>query len=104
MSDFILFAKTIQSILSNLDSLYVAGYPRDQNLFQTDKFECTFRNFDELVTFEKHLATELVDWVQTMTKAYNSSYFMTFLTGENIWVLESYLQDKLQQPQDVKRA
>jgi hypothetical protein len=39
-----------------------------------------------------------------MTKAYNSSYFMTFLTGENIWVLESYLQDKVQTPQDVKRA
>ena len=104
MSDFILFAKTIQSILSNLDSLYVAGYPRDQNLFRTDKFECIFRNFDEMVMFEKHIATELADWVQTMTEAYNSSYFMTFLTGENIWVLESYLNGKVQQPQDVKRA
>jgi hypothetical protein len=104
MSDFILFAKTIQSILNNLDSLYVAGYPRDQNLFRTDKFECILRNFDDLVNFEKHLANELVDWVQTMTEAYNSSYFMTFLTGENIWVLESYLEGKMQLPQDVKRA
>jgi hypothetical protein len=98
MSDFILFAKIIQSILSNLDSLYVAGYPRDQNLFKTDKFECIKRNFDELVNFEKHLANELVEWVQTMTKAYNSSYFMTFLTGENIWVLESYLKGKVDLP------
>lgn len=36
MSDFILFAKTIQSILNNLNLLYVAGYPRDLNLFETD--------------------------------------------------------------------
>jgi hypothetical protein len=104
MSDFILFAKTIQSILNNLDSLYAAGYPRDQNLFMTDKFECILRNFDEMKNFEKYLANELVEWVQTMTKAYNSSYFMTFLTGENIWVLESYLKEKMQPAQDVKRA
>jgi hypothetical protein len=57
-----------------------------------------------MVNFEKHLANELVDWVQTMTNAYNISYFMTFLTGENIWVLESYLQGKAQPPQDIKRA
>jgi hypothetical protein len=104
MSDFILFAKIIQSILNNLDSLYVAGYPRDQYLFKTDKFECIKRNFDDLVNFEKHLANELVEWVQTMTKAYNSSFFMTFLTGENIWVLERYLKGKVELPQDVKRA
>ena len=36
MSDFVLFAKTIQSILNNLNLLYVAGYPRDLNLFETD--------------------------------------------------------------------
>jgi hypothetical protein len=101
MSDFILFAKTIQSILNNLDQLYVAGYPRDQDLCMTDKFECISRNFEEMILFEMHLAHELVEWVQTMTEAYNSSYFMTFLTGENIWVLESYLMGKMQLPQDV---
>lgn len=69
MSDYILFAKTIQSILNNLDSLYVSGYPRDQKLFMTDKFECIMSNFDEMVNFEKHLANEVADWVQTMTEA-----------------------------------
>ena len=69
MSDFILFAKTIQSILNNLDSLYVSGYPRDQKLFTIDKFECIMSNFDEMVNFDKHLANEMADWVQTMTEA-----------------------------------
>ena len=104
MSDFILFSKTIQSILSNLDSLYFAGYPRDQKIFRTEKYECIFRNFDEMIKFEKHIANELLDWVQSMTKAYNSSYFMTFLTGHNIWVLERYLDNKEQLAEYEKRA
>jgi hypothetical protein len=57
-----------------------------------------------MINFDKHLANKLVDWVQTMTSAYKSSYLMTFLTGENIWLLESYLRGKEQHPQDVKRA
>jgi hypothetical protein len=39
-----------------------------------------------------------------MTDAYNNSYLMTFLTGENIWVLESYLKGKAQLPKDVNTA
>jgi hypothetical protein len=63
MSDFILFVKTIQSILNNLDSLYLAGYPQDQNLFMTDKFDCISRNFEEMIEFEKKLANKLDEWV-----------------------------------------
>ena len=63
MSDFILFVKTIQSILNNLDSLYLAGYPQDQNLFTTDKFDCILRNFEEMIKFDKNLANKLVEWV-----------------------------------------
>jgi hypothetical protein len=39
-----------------------------------------------------------------MTEAYNSSYLMTFLTGENIWVLESYLKGKKLLHKDINTA
>ena len=79
MSDFIQLAKTIQSILSNLESLYMAGYPRDHQLFKKANFECILRNFDEMIKFERDSANELADWLQTLTEVYNSSYFMTFV-------------------------
>lgn len=80
MSDFLLLAKTIQRILNNLESLYGAGYPRDQQIFKKANFECILCNFDEIIEFERDSANELAEWLHTLTEVYNSSYFMTFVT------------------------
>ena len=38
-----------------------------------------------------------------MTEVYNDCYFMTFLTGENIWVLLDYLDGKIKEKDNHKK-
>jgi len=104
MSDFILFAKTIQTTVNNLNSLFVAGYPKDHNFFNEEFFICDQGQFNTLKKFETETSNRLKTWVQSMTESYNNCYFMTFLTGENIWVLKDYLEGNELDPAKKTKA
>ena len=64
-------------------------------------FVCEESKFDDLINFEGELAEVLKKWTDKVQSIYRENYHMTFLSGDNIWYLEGYLNsDKRMEKKD----
>jgi hypothetical protein len=64
MEEFISLARIIQSIISNLNALYVAGYPKDVDLTQGKKFIFRDSNVEKISEFDTELGKILGIWTE----------------------------------------
>ena len=95
---FVIFVEIIEKILKNLTLLNIAGHPYIINYLSPIKsFTCINSNYQELIDFSLMLDKLLDDWEIYLCKMYEKHIDLTYFSYQQIWIIEDYLYNQLQQ-------
>ncbi|CAF3869945.1 unnamed protein product [Rotaria sp. Silwood1] len=93
---FVILVDTIETILSILTSLYMAGHPYVLEFLASRKvFECKKGDYYDLIEFNSKLDTLLQEWESHLCTMYKKYINLTYFSRQQIWTIEESLYNKI---------
>ncbi|CAF3343766.1 unnamed protein product [Rotaria socialis] len=98
LHSFVIFVEIVEKVLKNFSLLHTAGHPSTMNYLSPKKsFTCIDSNYQELIDFSVMLDNLLYDWEIYLCKMYGKHIDLTYFSYRQIWVVEDYLYNQLQE-------
>ncbi|CAF2385070.1 unnamed protein product [Rotaria sp. Silwood2] len=98
LHSFVTFVEIVEKILKNFSLLNIAGHPSIINYLSPNKsFTCVDSDYQELIEFSVMLDNLLYDWDIYLCKMYEKHIDLTYFSYQQIWIVEDYLYNQLQQ-------
>ena len=92
MGAFIQFVNTIETILTTLTDLYIAGYPIQTDIIQLkDEFLCHENQYEKLIQFRREIEEISQKWEKTLCEKYLLYPELTYFSCRQFQMLEEYI-------------
>ena len=97
---FVSLVDTIENILTYLNQLHIMGYPTIEQYSKT-VYQCVDRDFKQLIALQLLLKDAVEIWGKTLIDLYQRYPELTYLSGQQFWIIETTLLNYKQlKPQD----